>query len=68
LLEEVKKDRASVVGQRTDERYQMDQEDFTDTIESRRKRRKVMSDSKVHVANELEAQGNGNSESESDSK
>jgi hypothetical protein len=68
LLEEVKKDRASAVGQRTDERYQMDWKDFNDTIESRRKRRKVMPDIKVCVANELEAEGNGNSECESDSE
>jgi hypothetical protein len=68
LLEEVKKDRASAAGQRTDERYQMDWKDFNDTIESRRKRRKVTPDSKVRVANELEAEGNGDSESESDSE
>jgi hypothetical protein len=68
LLEEVKKDWASAVGQRTDERYQMEWKDFTDTIESQRKRRKVTPDSKVCVANELEAEGNGDSESESDSK
>jgi hypothetical protein len=47
---------------------QMDWKDFNDTIESRRKRRKVTPDSKVHVANELEAEGNSDSESESDSK
>ena len=68
MLEEVKKDRASAAGQRTDERYRMDQKDFNDTIESRRKRRKVTPDSKVHVANELEPEGNGDSESESDSE
>jgi hypothetical protein len=68
LLEEVKKDWASVVGQRTDERYRMEWKDFNDTIESRRKRRKVTPDSKVHVVNELEAEGNGDRESESDSE
>jgi hypothetical protein len=46
----------------------MDWKDFNDTIESRRKRRKVMPDIKVCVANELEAEGNGNSECESDSE
>jgi hypothetical protein len=67
LLEEVKKDRASVVGQILIKGTRWTGKSLLTPFESQRKRRKVMPDSKVCVANEL-AEGNGDSESESDSK
>jgi len=68
LLEEVKKDRASAIGNRTDEMCRMDRKECTDAAESRRKRRKVTPDSKVRVVNELESEGKDDSESDSDSE
>ena len=65
LLEEVKKERNSAAGKRTDEMYQLDRKGITDANESSRKRRKVTLDSKVRVVNELEEdEGETDSDSE----
>jgi hypothetical protein len=66
LLEEVKKERNSVAGKRTDELYQLDRKGITDANKSSRKRRKVALDSKVHVVNELVDEGESESDEDSE--
>jgi hypothetical protein len=66
LLEEVKKDRNSAAGKRTDELYQLDRKGITDVNESSRKRRKVTLDSKVRVVNELVDEGESESDEDSE--
>jgi hypothetical protein len=66
LLEEVKKERNSVAGKRTDELYQLDRKGITDANESSRKRRKVALDSKVDVVNELVDEDESESDEDSE--
>jgi vacuolar-type H+-ATPase subunit H len=66
LLEEVKKERNSLAGKRTDELYQLDRKGITDAKESSRKRRKVALDSKVRVVNELVDEGKSESDEHSE--